>query len=167
METRQAPQTQPARPQHPHPGVPQAGQQTPYPNARNTKKWWVIAAVAAVVLIVGVVAAKVLIMRDGPKSDRYQAVFLDNGQAFFGKLKNVSGEYLIVENAYRAQSQQLPQDATEAQKQANANNVSLIKVGKEVYGPENVVRIRAEQVVFWQNLEPNSKVSKAIDNDKE
>ena len=44
------------------------------------------------------------------------------------------------------------------------NNVSLAKVGSEVYGPENTVQVRAEQVLFWQDLKSDSKVAKAIED---
>jgi hypothetical protein len=99
-----------------------------------------------------------------PAGDRYQAVFLDNGQVFFGKLKNTDGTYLILENAYYTKKAEVPEDATEEQKAAIEANVSLAKVGKEVYGPESTLSIRAEQVLFWQNLTSDSKVSSAIKN---
>lgn len=102
------------------------------------------------------------VAQNKPKADRYQAVFLDNGQVFFGKLKNTQGAYLKLENAYYSKSQELPADATDAQKAAVNNNVSLVQVGKEVYGPENSLNIKAEQVLFWQDLQKDSKVSKAI-----
>lgn len=97
-------------------------------------------------------------------TDRYQAVFLDNGQVFFGKLKNTSGEYMVLENAYYTKKQDVPESATDEQKQAVENNVSLAKVGSEVYGPETSMSIRSEQVLFWQNLSEDSKVSNAIKN---
>lgn len=121
-------------------------------------------------LIVIVVAAFIvwrIASANGPAPDRYQAVFLDNGQVFFGKLKNTRGAYLKLENAYYSKSQELPENATAEQKVATANNVSLIKVGDEVYGPENSLNIRAEQVLFWQNLTTDSKVAKAIDTAKD
>lgn len=121
--------------------------------------------VAAVVITAGVLGALTMV-GDKPAADRYQAVFLDNQQVFFGKLKNVNGNYLTLEKAYYTKAQDLPANATAEQKAATSNNVSLVKVGDEVYGPENTMRIRAEQVLFWQNLEPDSKVAKAIDSAK-
>lgn len=93
-----------------------------------------------------------------PDRSRYQAVFLDNGQVFFGKLGNVNGTYLTLQEVYYTQNPSA--DATR-QKVANGD-VSLIKAGDEVYGPEDAMMIRAEQVLFWQNLKPDSKVSQAI-----
>lgn len=98
-----------------------------------------------------------------PRGDRYQAVFLSNGQVFFGKLKNVHGPYLRLEKAYYTKKAEVPTDATEEQKQATASNISLVKVGDEVYGPENYMTIKSDQVLFWQDLKSDSKVTKAID----
>lgn len=99
-----------------------------------------------------------------PATDRYQAVFLDNGQVFFGKLKNTKGEYLVLEGAYYTKKADVPEDATDEQKAAIEANVSLSKVGNEVYGPDTTMSIRSEQVLFWQNLKSDSKVGKAIES---
>lgn len=99
-----------------------------------------------------------------PRSDRYQAVFLSNGQVFFGKLTNIHGPYLRLEKAYYTKKAELPDNATEEQRQATNNNISLVKVGDEVYGPENYMTIKSDQVLFWQDLKTDSKVTKAIDD---
>lgn len=158
------PTVSPGRPVRPQ----QARQQMPAEQYRQPKKrnWWPIVVAAVVVLLaVGLVAWKFMgVGATQPRGDRYQAVFLDNGQVFFGKLKNTSGQYLRLEGAYYSKTQDVPADATEEQKAAVANNVSLAKVGNEVYGPESTVQIRAEQVLFWQDLKTDSKVAKAIDS---
>lgn len=133
---------------------------------RSKKLWWGI-GVALVVLAV----VMCMVMWKGmgtrmPASDRYQAVFMNNGQVFFGKLKNVQGTYMRLEKSYYTKKQDLPADATAEQKAAVANNVSLVKVGDEVYGPENIMMIRSDQVLFWQDLKSDSKVAKAIDESK-
>jgi hypothetical protein len=137
-----------------------------YPAPRR-KKWGLIGAVLLIALLVlGALAWHKLNPASSPRGDRYQAVFLDNGQVFFGKLKNTSGQYLRLEGAYYSKAQDVPEDATAEQKATVANNVSLAKVGNEVYGPESTVQIRAEQVLFWQDLRSDSKVTKAIDSAK-
>lgn len=133
---------------------------------QNSRKWLTIGLVVAAVVIAAGILAALNLAGDKPASDRYQAVFLDNQQVFFGKLKNTNGDYLTLEKAYYTKAQDLPADATPEQKAATSNNVSLIKVGDEVYGPENTMRIKAEQVLFWQDLRADSKVAKAIDSAK-
>ncbi len=127
-------------------------------------------------LILGVIVAVITLVVAGwwfmsskseglvPATDRYQAVFLDNGQVFFGKLKNTNGEYLVLEGAYYTKKADVPEDATDEQKAAIEANVSLSKVGNEVYGPDTTMSIRSEQVLFWQNLKSDSKVGKAIES---
>lgn len=134
---------------------------------RMNKPKKLLLLLAAALVFIGGIAVIVWAIAVGvnkPPNDRYQAVFLDNGQVFFGKLKNTQGTYLFLDKAYYSKTQQLPEDATDEQKAAVANNVSLVKVGDEVYGPEGNLSIRAEQVLFWQNLKPDSKVSRAIES---
>ena len=132
--------------------------------AKTRKGGWLVLAVL-VVLLVGAFAWTNL-AGPRPNGGRYQALFLNNGQVFFGKLKNVNGKYLTLDNAYYSKSQELPANATAEQKAATSSNVSLVKVGQEVYGPENKMQIRADQVLFWQDLKSDSKVAKAIDSAK-
>lgn len=95
-------------------------------------------------------------------TDRYQAVFLDDGKVFFGKLQNTHGVYLTLEDVYYTQNQ----SATPGESSQNtaANRVNIVKVGEEVYGPENSMAIRADQVSFWQNLTTDSQIAKAIES---
>ncbi|MEO5499333.1 MAG: hypothetical protein ABIR46_02450 [Candidatus Saccharimonadales bacterium] len=131
----------------------------------SKKKWLVPVLLLLALLVAGIVGWKMLgATSDAPRSDRYQAVFLSTGQIYFGHLKNTHGNYLTLEQSYYTKSSELPTDATPEQKQATSNNVSLVKVGDEVYGPENTMKIRAEQVLFWQDLKTDSKVAKAIDS---
>ena len=165
----------------PQRSTPQRQQQTPQQSQqsqssvpdnnysdRSKTRWLLPVVIAAVVLLVlGAVAWHMTKGNGGaPRGDRYQAVFLDNGQVFFGKLKNTHGDYLTLEGAYYTRKQDVPDDATEEQKAAVNNNVSLARVGDEVYGPESTLRIKAEQVLFWQDLKSDSKVAKAIDDAK-
>lgn len=138
-------------------------QQRPVRRAAQDRKW--LLALAAAVVICLAVIGHIFYALPQPRSDQYQAVFLENGQTFFGKLKNTHGTYLTLEKAYTTQQQSLPENATDEQKQAVSNNLSLVKVDSVVYGPENTMMIRADQVLFWQNLQSDSKVTKAIDSD--
>lgn len=158
-----------ARPQRPQQPAHRAAAQNvsaPAPVQSLGRKHtpWLLAACIVLVLAIGALVAWKMVYGAQPASDRYQAVFLDNGQTFFGKLKNTHGTYLRLEQAYTTKQQELPKDATDEQKQAVGNNLSLIKVDSVVYGPESTMMIRADQVLFWQNLQEGSKVSKAIDS---
>jgi hypothetical protein len=133
------------------------------PKRRN---WWLIGIGAVVVsVIAGLVVGKLMgVAATQPRDDRYQVVFLNNDQVFFGKLKNTTGEYLRLEQAYQTRQSEVPENATEEQKKATNSNLSLVKVGSLVYGPENVLMIRADNVIFWQDLSDDSKVTRAIED---
>jgi len=45
-------------------------------------------------------------------------------------------------------------------------DLSLIKLGEELHGPEDMMVIRRDQVFFGENLKNDSKVVKAIQADK-
>jgi len=104
---------------------------------------------------------------DGPTgyqnidSKRYQAVFLSNGQVYFGKLTNSGSELVKLTNIWYLQVQQGTQSA-DALNDSSKNQVSLAKMGNELHGPDDSMSIAKDQVLFWENLKDDSKVVKAI-----
>jgi hypothetical protein len=127
----------------------------------------VMAIVAAVVVLLVVVGALAWMQMNGGaagavKGDRYQAVFLTNGQVYFGKLSNVDDKYVRLTDIYYLQVQQSVQPADKnAQPQ-----VSLAKLGSELHGPEDAMEVNRDQVLFWENLKNDGKVVKAIQDNK-
>lgn len=95
-------------------------------------------------------------------SSKYQAVFLSNGQVYFGKLQNSTGEYLKLTNVFYLQTKtntttQNPQTTASA-----GNDVELVKLGSEIHGPEDQMVINHSQVLFYENLKPDGRVSQSI-----
>jgi len=105
------------------------------------------------------------------KKDQYQAVFLTNGQVYFGKIGASKDGYISLSDIYYLQVDQSVQPSTEnkdtqsqeATTDANSN-VQLVKLGNELHGPEDQMQISNDQVLFWENLKEDGKVSKAIDS---
>lgn len=95
----------------------------------------------------------------------YQAVFLDDGKVFFGKLQNTAGQHLTLNMAYYPQEANQPK-AENANASIETNSLQLIKMGDETYGPEGSMSIASDHVLFWQNLKSDSKVAKAINEQK-
>jgi uncharacterized membrane protein len=128
-----------------------------------------VTVLAVVALIVAVVIVMWFARPAGGDTaiqrDKYQAVFLTNGQVYFGKLAN-SGDYMQLSDVYYLQVQQDVQGATEEQSEEVAKDkesqVSLAKLGSELHGPEDAMQINRDQVLFWENLTDNSKVVSAI-----
>jgi hypothetical protein len=93
--------------------------------------------------------------------DRVQAVFLTNGQVYFGKVKDVSSQYVDLQDIYYLNSQQQP--ATGAETDAQSTTFSLVKLGCELHGPVDQMIINRDQVSFWENLKDDGKVADAIE----
>lgn len=133
--------------------------------------------VAALVFIVN--ATMQLFGKDQPRlgsakvdRDGYQAVFLDNGQVYFGKLSDVNSEFVKLTDIYYLQVRQQGSDDDEGLQPApNQQQVQpvLVKLGSELHGPEDVMFISRDKVLFWENLKDkdNSKVVEAIEREKD
>jgi ABC-type proline/glycine betaine transport system ATPase subunit len=96
------------------------------------------------------------------KGKQYQAVFLTNGQVYFGKLKNPDSAYVKLTDIYYLQVQQTVQPDQQKEDANKQPNVSLAKLGSELHGPEDTMYISRDQILFWENLKDDGKVTQAI-----
>jgi hypothetical protein len=124
----------------------------------------VLLIVLSVLLIGGsVVKAFQSVSADqGVKGKQYQAVFLTNGQVYFGKVSSVDGSYVTLKDIYYLQVQQQVQPKDSKSTDTAQPQVSLAKLGGELHGPEDIMYISREQVLFWENLKNDGKVATAI-----
>lgn len=90
----------------------------------------------------------------GPREGLY-AVFLDNGQVYFGNISKQSNETVWLSGIYYLQKGE-----TDPSKTADA---ALLKLGNELHGPEDWMEINREHVLFIEKLKGDGKVSQAID----
>jgi hypothetical protein len=100
------------------------------------------------------------------KGDKYQAVFLTDGQIYFGKLKGIGESYATLEDIFYLQVEQQVQPDRETDANAQTQ-ISLAKLGNELHGPEDQMYINVSQILFWENLKSEGQVSTAIKNFKE
>lgn len=99
---------------------------------------------------------------------KYQAVFLTNGQSYFGKVVNPNEKYVSLTDAYYLVLKQplQNQNNNDQQNQDQAKpEYTLVKLGKEMHGPTSM-SINKEQILFIENLADDSKVVTAIKNQK-
>lgn len=91
----------------------------------------------------------------GSEIDRstYQAVFLNGGQVYFGKLAVRGDEYFTLVDVYYLS----PTTTGEAE-----NAGQLIKRGTELHGPREPMILPARQILFIENLRDDSGVVEAI-----
>ena len=101
------------------------------------------------------------------KEDQYQAVFLTNGQVYFGKLSNTTSDYVTLEDIYYLQvtQNQTADDALQEGENAAVDpQISLAQLGNELHGPEREMFISQDQILFWENLRNDGDVVTAITN---
>ena len=82
---------------------------------------------------------------------------------YFGKLRNVGSAYTTLTDVYYIQAN--PQQSQNTQGGASASpqpNLSLVKLGDELHGPEREMQVASNQIIFWENLRNDSKVVDAI-----
>src|SRR3989344_7818454 len=101
----------------------------------KSKLVWLVVAVVAVLALW---QSGVLPMR---LSGKYQAVFLSNNQVYFGKLYNANSSYPTLRDIYYLQVTQVlqPKDP-----KSPAQQINLVKLGGELHGPEDEMRINRE-----------------------
>lgn len=92
---------------------------------------------------------------------KYQAVFLSNGQVYFGKLEKMSGGYFKLTDIFYLQTSD--ENTTTVQDSSNdSSDVELIKLGSEVHGPEDEMIIDKDQILFFENLKTDGTVTSSI-----
>lgn len=94
--------------------------------------------------------------------DKWQAVFLSNGQVYFGHVVRNNKEEVHLQDIYYLQIKQTLQQGEESGELENKGGLSLVKLGNELHGPEDMMYINRDQIMFLENLREDSKVVQAI-----
>ncbi len=99
----------------------------------------------------------------GVDADRYQALFLNSGQVYFGKLSSADPQTVRLTDIYYLQVAQDVQPQEEAAPEgATTQEPQLIKLGEELHAPEDEMYVDRNQVSFWENLKDEGQVVQAI-----
>lgn len=135
----------------------------PVPARRSGFNWLAF----LVVLIILVVGGWLLFRQFGSSStlstgdsDSYQAVFLTNNQVYFGKLVDEGRDYATLIDIFYLQAAVAPQPSQPG------GQVNLVKLGSELHGPADRMKVNREHILFVEDLEAESQVVKAIEKYK-
>lgn len=135
-------------------------------NKRGWMRWGV--GIIGLLVVVLVVALIVAIGFGSPKAEstyvdnnKLQAVFLNTGQVYFGNLKSVNSKYFVLDNIYYLQTSNSGSSSSSTTSDANTS-VSLVKLGCELHAPYDQMVINRDQVTFWENLQSDGQVAKAV-----
>lgn len=100
------------------------------------------------------------------QTDTIQAIFLTNGQVYFGRMTTLTSDLVILEDVFYPKAQSNEQSTDEdasADTITEAGGVALRKLGKnEFHEPKDVLYIEPANVLYWENLEEESRVTKGI-----
>jgi hypothetical protein len=92
--------------------------------------------------------------REGMKFETaYQAVLLDNGQVYYGKLEHARSEYPVLTDVYYVQNQVNPQTK-------EVTNI-LVRRGNEWHAPDRMY-LNARHIILIEPVGANSKVAQLI-----
>ncbi len=96
------------------------------------------------------------------KANVIQAVFLSDGQVYFGKIENHNHRFAKLRNVYYLKQGSALQQDSEQGASVSSQNLNLVKLGGEVHGPEDEMFIAKDKILFIENLKGNSAVVAAI-----
>jgi len=121
--------------------------------------WWLVLLAVISVLFWGFWGGGF----SGVDQSSYQAVFLTSGQVYFGKLSGTMGSFLTMEETHYLQVA-----STEGQ-QPGVPPISLNIISLEIqpHAPSGKMYISRDQVLFWENLKPDSQAVSVIKQQKE
>ena len=135
---------------------------------RGSKGMRIISAIllVSIACLIAAIVGYITFGNDGAESsfvkkDKFQAVFLNGGQVYFGKIKNLNSQYITLDNIYYLRVNGAEGGEAQAENAA-AQDVSLAKLGCELHGPEDNMVINRDQVSFWENLKGDGQVATAI-----
>lgn len=156
-----------------------AGPEAPQATALNTKsrlgkrpqagKWFNVLNLVILIGVAILVAAVALAVARGNGNNefqyvnqkKYQAVFLNNGQVYFGNIQSLNDSYLRLTNIYY-----LTQASGNNSNSTNGN-YSLVKLGcQQIHDPYDQMVINRSQVTFWENLQDSGMVVSKINQYK-
>lgn len=123
----------------------------------------IILAIVVILFVYNNYSDKLFTKSTNINTNLFSAVFLSNGQVYFGKIEsNKSGE-MVLNNVFYLQSSNDPASLGESIK---GSQFKLIKLGNELHGPTDQLFINKQNVLFYEYLREDSQVVQSIKNYK-
>lgn len=113
-------------------------------------------------LVVGLAAAGAVLWYSSWKlmaAGEYNAVFLANGQTYFGQIVRQTDDTIVLTKVYYLR----PTAAAEKDTlKDNGQSVELVRLGGELHRPTNTMIINRDHILFTEILAADSPISKQI-----
>ena len=109
---------------------------------------------AAITFLFAVVVLQNIRLTGAPKfGTPYQAVVLNGGQVYYGKLQNAAGNYPVLRDIFYVVRKENPETK-------QVSNV-LVRRGKELHGPEFMV-LNRQSILFIEPVKEDSEIGRSI-----
>ena len=147
-------------------GMPEVDHARPKKSSKGP--WFLVLTIVIVLVVLGVVFRGQLFSSESSTiaASKYQAVFLTNGQVYFGDLTDAEKDFAHLENIYylqvtpvlQTQGTGEPGNPPPTQQQ----QLSLVKLGNELHGPVDEMSINRAHILFIEDLKEDGRVVQAI-----
>ncbi|MGB0757445.1 MAG: hypothetical protein ACPGO5_03245 [Patescibacteria group bacterium] len=134
---------------------------------------WIVTVIIVVIIILGGLFlvskyTNLNVLGLSQNSGQWQAVFLTNGQVYFGQIDKMTNDEIVLTDIYYLQiTQPLQRSADGSNQQQQQNELALVKLGNELHGPTDEMHINRRHVLFTEDLKEDSKVVQAIEQSRE
>lgn len=164
-------QPQPVKDEQPKTSPRSSGAYRAPQENRSSKKssWWTL---AVALLIIAVAFGGWLLWSAnnkntvaGIETDKYQTVYLMNGQIYFGKLTALNDTQLKLTNVYFLQTNTTDETAADASDDT-ASKAQLIKLSEAIYDPQDEMIISKSQMLYFQNLRDDGRAAQLIKDEQ-
>ncbi len=161
------------------PPTPILSQPRPCGQGEKKKNSWVKGLVTLIIVII-IIGGGVYLIADFAginlpfagstvAKGEWQAVFLSNGQVYFGKVAKITEDYVFLKNIYYLQVVTQPlqrsqegEEATTDQTAQTEQRLTLMKLGNEIHGPKDEMMINRDHVIIIEDLKSDGRVVQAI-----
>lgn len=92
----------------------------------------------------------------------WHSIKLMDGEIIYGKISDINQDPMIVNPVYYNYDQKNDNLDNRISNVNEAGDLRLVKRGAETHGPDGMIKIFRSQTVFLENLRPDSKVLKVI-----
>lgn len=132
-------------------------------------RWFRVSTVAllfSITVLVVAIAGLLYIGNDSEvkyvDTNKLQAVFLNTGQVYYGRIQRLNGQYLVLQHVYYQQ----PIVTTSGSAKTQTATQTVAKLGCDIKGSDDQLVLNKQQVSFWENLQTNDRVTQAVANNE-
>jgi len=123
-----------------------------------------VGIITLIILVIVLVFVFLRSARNKAPSLFWSAVFLSNGRSYFGKIVKEDAGFITLDDVYYLQVKQVPSSVEGEEFQYQP---FLMRIGDEIHGPENFMKINKDHILFIEKLKASSSVVVSIEKEEQ